>query len=66
VLAAHLKAVRSDDENDGRTRYVLVKGDDHGRIDAAVTDVLAHEAAMTMPAPVQARSIYEDRDLLVL
>lgn len=49
VKAAHLRAVRlADDESDGRTRYVLVKGDDRGRIDAAVTDVLAYEAAMTM------------------
>jgi hypothetical protein len=39
----------ADDEADGRTRYVLVKGDDKGRIDAAVADVLAYEAAMTMP-----------------
>jgi len=54
VKAAHLRSVRlSDDEADGRTRYVLVKGEDRGRIDAAVTDVLAHEAAMTMaPADV--------------
>lgn len=50
VKAAHLRAVRlADDEADGRTRYVLVKGDDKGRIDAAVADVLAYEAAMTMP-----------------
>ena len=52
VKAAHLRAVRiHDDEDDGRSRYVLVKGEDRGRIDAAVTDVLAYEAAMTMPAP---------------
>jgi hypothetical protein len=29
--------------------YVLIKGDDRGRIDGAVADVLAYEAAMTMP-----------------
>ena len=52
VRAAHLRKVRlADDEADGRTRYVLIKGDDRGRIDAAVADVLAHEAAMTMPEP---------------
>ena len=50
VKAAHLRAVRlAADEADGRTLYVLIKGEDKGRIDAAVTDVLAHEAAMTMP-----------------
>lgn len=50
VKAAHLKKVRlADDEADGRTHYVLIKGEDHGRIDAAVADVLAYEAAMTMP-----------------
>jgi hypothetical protein len=50
VKAAHLRAVRiRDDEDDGRSRFVLVKGEDRGRIDAAVTDVLAHEAALTMP-----------------
>lgn len=58
VTAAHLRKVRTtDDEADGRTRYVLVKGDDRRRIDAAVADVLAFEAAMTMPeepAPPQA------------
>jgi hypothetical protein len=53
VKAAHVKVVRlADDEEDGRTKFVLVKGDDRGRIDAAVTDVLAHEAAMTMGEPV--------------
>lgn len=51
VKAAHLRVSRvNGDETDGRTLYVLVKGDDHGRIDAAVTDVLAFEAAATMPA----------------
>ena len=50
VKAAHLRKVRiTDEEDDGRTRYVLIKGDDLGRIDGAVADVLAYEAAMTMP-----------------
>lgn len=52
VKAAHLRKVRlADEEDDGRTRYVLIKGDDLGRIDGAVADVLAYEAAMTMPEP---------------
>jgi hypothetical protein len=50
VKATHLRKVRiGDEETDGRTKYVLIKGDDGGRIDAAVADVLAYEAAMTMP-----------------
>lgn len=50
VKAAHLRKVRiSDPDDDGRTMYVLVKGDDRRRIDAAVADVLALEAAATMP-----------------
>lgn len=56
VKASHLRKVRlADEEDDGRTRYVLIKGDDKGRIDGAVADALAYEAAMTMPpaaAPV--------------
>lgn len=54
VKAAHKQKVRlSDAEDDGRTLYVLVKGSDKRRIDGAVTDVLAYEAAMTMPEPEQ-------------
>jgi hypothetical protein len=50
VKAAHLKRVRANDlEADGRTRYVIVKGEERKRIDGAVADVLALEAAMTMP-----------------
>lgn len=50
VLSAHLRKARvADLEDDGRTRYVLIKGDEGRRIDAAVADVLAYEAAMTMP-----------------
>lgn len=50
VKSAHLRKVRLyDSEDDGRTRYVLIKGEEHRRIDAAVADVLAFEAAMTMP-----------------
>lgn len=55
VLAAHLKKVHlRQDEDDGRTRMVMVKGADRSRIDGAVSDVLALEAAMTMPAPTTA------------
>lgn len=60
VRAAHLRKVRAQAaDDDGRTRYVLVKGEDRRRIDAAVADVLAHEAALTMAAPVPFVSAYE-------
>jgi hypothetical protein len=50
VKATHLKKVHlTQSDSDGRTRYVLVRGDDNRRIDAAIADVLAFEAAMTMP-----------------
>ena len=52
VKAAHLKQVRlADDPADGRTRYRLEKGEERRLIDAAVADVLAHEAAKTMTVP---------------
>ena len=65
VKAAHLRKVRlTDEEDDGRTKYVLIKGDDGGRIDGAVADVLAYEAAMTMPAaPARFVSSYETERL---
>jgi hypothetical protein len=53
-LRAHLaacarKKVRlMDDDDDGRTKFVIVKADTR-KIDRAVAAVLAHEAAMTMP-----------------
>jgi hypothetical protein len=52
VKAARLKKVRlADAEDDGRTLYVLIKGEDRRQIDGAVADVLAVEAAKTMLAP---------------
>lgn len=52
VKAAHRRKVRlADDEDDGRTRYILVKAPDKQRIDGAVADVLALAAAMTMAEP---------------
>ena len=56
VKATHLRKVRlGDEDDDQRTKYVLIKGDDGGRIDAAVADVLAYEAAMTMPEATPVR-----------
>jgi len=52
VKSAHLEKVRdAADDTDGRTLYVLVKGEEKRRIDAAVADVLAYHAAMTMTPP---------------
>ncbi|HEY8817658.1 MAG TPA: hypothetical protein VIM25_02420 [Candidatus Limnocylindrales bacterium] len=52
VYATHLRKVRLGDlEDDGRTMYVLVKGEGRGWIDGALADALAYEAAMTMPPP---------------
>lgn len=52
VKAAHLRKVSLNaPDDDGRTKYVLEKGEDRQRIDGAVADVLALEAAMTMEPP---------------
>jgi hypothetical protein len=56
-LAAHVKAAQlrkvilTAPDDDGRTKYVLEKGEDRRRIDGAVADVLALEAAQTMEPP---------------
>lgn len=50
VLAMHKRKVRvRDEDDDGRTKYVFVKGPNHDKIDAGIGAVLALEAAMTMP-----------------
>lgn len=60
IIAAHLGAARlrkaraRDQENDSRTLYTLTKGSDGRKIDLGVAAVLAHEAAMTMPAELVA------------
>lgn len=68
IRATHLQKVRDGDtEDDGRTKYILVKGEDRRRIDASVADVLAHEAAMTMPEVSEPEpSVYESDGLFVL
>jgi hypothetical protein len=54
IKAAALRKVRgTDDPNDNRTYYVLVKGDDRDKIDGAIADVLASEAAATMPEKLE-------------
>lgn len=51
VLAMHKRKVRlRDDDDDGRTKYVFVKGPDKAKIDGGIGATLALEAAMTMPA----------------
>lgn len=53
VLAMHRRKVRvRDDEDDGRSKFVFVKGPDGRKIDAGIGAVLSLEAAMTMPADV--------------
>lgn len=50
VLAANLRKTNERaPDNDNRTLHVLTKGDDGRKIDAAVADVLAYAAAMSMP-----------------
>lgn len=50
VAAAHRrKAKATAPDDDSRTLYTIVKGEDGSKIDAAVADILAFEAAMTMP-----------------
>lgn len=61
-LTAHLaacakKPVRvGDDQEDGRSRFVIVKADTR-KIDRAVGAFLAYEAAMTMPPKATAESL---------
>jgi hypothetical protein len=50
VLAMHKRKVRvRDEDDDGRTKFVFVKGPNRDKIDAGIGAVLALEAAMTMP-----------------
>ena len=64
VKNAHKRKVRTTaSDDDGRSRYVIVKGEDRGRIDGAVAEVLAGEAAATMPEWTAFRSNYEDERL---
>lgn len=50
MAAAHLRKVHLNAaDDDGRTRYVIVKGEDRRKIDGAMAALLAHEAAMSMP-----------------
>jgi hypothetical protein len=54
VLAMHKRKVRvRDEDDDGRTRFVFVKGPDRAKIDAGVGAVLALEAFATMPALIE-------------
>src|SRR5678816_2732868 len=51
VLAMHRRKVRvRDEDDDGRTKFVFVKGPDRAKIDAGIGAVLALMAAQTMPA----------------
>jgi hypothetical protein len=51
VLAMHKRKVRvRDEDDDGRTKFVFVKGPDRAKIDGGIGAVLALEAFETMPA----------------
>ena len=52
VKAAHLKKVHLADGEEDDTQYVVVKGADKRPIDDAIADILAYDAAMTMPVLV--------------
>jgi len=60
VKAAHLRKVRAiAADDDGRTKYIIVKGEDRRKIDACIADLLAFAAAMAMPPePSQRPRIY--------
>lgn len=65
VKASHLQKVRNADaSDDGRTQYTLIKGPDRRKIDGAIADCLALEAASTM-APDKP-SAYEERGLIAV
>lgn len=55
VVTAHVEALHqrkarnAAPDDDGRTPVVPVKGDDRRKIDGALADILAYEAALTMP-----------------
>lgn len=56
ILAASKKKVSTKaDDGDNRALYVFVKPDDGRKIDGSIAATLAHEAAMTMPAPAPVR-----------
>lgn len=64
VKAAHLRKVHLNAaEDDGRTKYIIVKGEDRRKIDGAMADLLAFNAAMTMPLSFDQPSVYETRGL---
>ena len=57
VKALHRRKVRLADQEDDRTMYVPVKGEDGRQIDAAIADILSLEAAMTMPPEPRKRPV---------
>lgn len=64
VTTAQKRKVRLAELENDRTMYVLVRGADRLPIDDAVADVLAYEAAMSMPdAPPAFVSNYETESL---
>ncbi len=62
AACARKKVHISDPDDDGRTQWVVVKGDTR-KIDRAVGAILALEAAMTMPPPRSAPECYDLNEL---
>lgn len=60
---AQRRKVRLSEVENERTMYVLVRGTDRLPIDHPVADVLAYEAAMTMPEVLVTESVYETRGI---
>lgn len=59
VLNMYKRKVRvRDDDDDGRTKFVFVKGPDRAKIDAGIGAVLALEALATMPAEGPAQPFF--------
>ena len=61
VVSEHVRALHQahprngQRDDDGRLPMVPVKGDDRRKIDGGLADILAYEAAMTMPEAAEAQ-----------
>jgi hypothetical protein len=59
VLAMHKRKVRlRDDDDDGRTKFVFVKGPDKAKIDGGIGATLALEAVAMMPAVAETQPFF--------
>ena len=64
TVSAHVKALHqahprgATPGDDGRLPLVPVKGDDRRKIDGGMSDILAYEAAMTMPDSEEVQEVF--------